>query len=59
MARSDLKTFWKPLEDSRFTGQPSKVNKDDVRRTGLKLGWSEPEIEVAISGLREFLRQKE
>ena len=58
MARSDILNFWKLLEDARFTGSPSKLTEDDLRRMAAKVGWDEPEIESAIQGLREFLKER-
>ena len=55
MARSDLMKFWKLLTDARFTGSPSKLTEDDVRRMAKTLGLPEAEIESAIGGFREML----
>jgi len=55
MARSDLLKFWKVLSDARFTGSPSKLTEDDVRKMANKVGLPQYEIEAVLRGLREFL----
>jgi hypothetical protein len=59
MARSDLMKFWKLLTDAKFTGSPSKLNEEDIKRMGKAVGIIEIEIEAAIRGLQEFKNQKE
>jgi hypothetical protein len=55
MARSDLLKFWKLLSDARFTGSPSKLTEDDVRKMANTVGLPQYEIEAVLRGLREFL----
>ena len=57
MARSDLLKFWKLLSDARFTGSPSKLTEDDVRRMANAFGLFESELEAALRGLREYKNQ--
>jgi hypothetical protein len=59
VARSDLLKFWKLLTDAKFTGSPSKLTENDVRKMADTLGWFEQEIEAAIRGLRESQNQVE
>ena len=59
MARSDLMKFWKLLTDAKFTGSPSKLNEEDIKRMGKDAGIFEMEIEAAIRGLQEFKNQNE
>jgi hypothetical protein len=55
MARSDLLKFWKLLSDARFTGSPSKLTEDDVRKMANTVELPQYEIEAELRGLREFL----
>jgi hypothetical protein len=57
MARSDLLKFWKLLSDARFTGSPSKLTEDDVRKMANTVGLPQYEIEEVLRGLRELLSQ--
>jgi hypothetical protein len=57
MARSDLLKFWKLLSDGRFTGSPSKLTEDDVRKMANTVGLPQYEIEEVLRGLRELLSQ--
>jgi hypothetical protein len=59
MARSDIMKFWKLLADAKFTGRPSLLTKDDVRKLADKVVMFEPEIEAVLNGLREFKNQKD
>ena len=59
MARSDLMTFWKFLTDAKFTGSPSKLTEDEIRKMGRKAELFEHEIAVVLRGYREFLKVKE
>ena len=59
MARSDLMKFWKLLADAKFTGSPSKLTEDDVRRMAKRLEIFEPEINAAVQGLREYQKQED
>jgi len=58
MDRSDIQKFWDLLTDAKFTGQPSKVTEDDIRRMAEKLGWHGQDIEAAIQGLRDYLMER-
>lgn len=58
MARSDILNFWKLLEDARFTGSPSKLTEDEVRKMAKGAGRVEPEIEAVLRGFRKFLDQE-
>jgi hypothetical protein len=49
--------FWKLLSDAKFTGSPSKLTDDDVRRMANTVGLFEPELEATLCGLREFQNQ--
>lgn len=44
---------------ARFTGSPSKLTEDDVRKMATTLGLFEQEIEAAIRGLRESQKETE
>jgi len=57
MARSDLLKFWKLLSDAMFTGSPSKLTEDDVRKMANTVGLPQYEIEEVLRGLRELLSQ--
>ena len=57
MARSDLLKFWKLLSDAMFTGSPSKLTEDDVRKMANTVGLPQYEIEEVLLGLRELLSQ--
>jgi hypothetical protein len=57
MARSDLLKFWKLLSDARFTGSPSKLTEDDVRKMANTVGLPQYEIEEVLRGLSELLSQ--
>jgi len=46
--------FWKLLADAKFTGRPSLLTEDDVRKLADKAVMFEPEIEAVLRGLREF-----
>ena len=59
MARSELIKFWKLLTDAKFTGSPSKLNEEDIKRMGKDARMIEMEIEAAIRGLQEFVNQKD
>jgi hypothetical protein len=59
MARSDLLKFWKLLSDARFTGSPSKLTEDDVRRMAKRLEIFEPEIDAAVQGLGSYQKQED
>jgi len=49
--------FWKLLTDTKFTGRPSKLTEDDVRRMANTVGLFEPELETVLKGLREYKNQ--
>jgi hypothetical protein len=51
--------FWKLLTDAKFTGSPSKLNEEDIKRMGKDAGIIEIEIEATILGLQEFKSQNE
>ena len=51
--------FWKLLTDAKFTGSPSKLNEEDIKRMGKDAGIFEMEIEAALRGLQEFKNQNE
>lgn len=55
MGKTGIQKFWELLNDSKFTGKPSKVTEDEIRRMAGKLGWHEYDIEAAIqvAGLLE------
>jgi hypothetical protein len=55
MARSDLMKFWKLLADAKFTGRPSKLTEDAVRKMAKTVGLFEPQTEAVIRGFREML----
>ena len=55
MARSGLMKFWKLLTDARFTGSPSKLSEDEVRRMADTLGLPQHEVEAVIRGFHEML----
>jgi hypothetical protein len=57
MARSDLLKFWKLLSDARFTGSPSKLTEDDVRKMANTIELPQHEVEAVLRGLREFLSE--
>jgi hypothetical protein len=57
MARSDLLKFWKLLSDAMFTGSPSKLTEDDVRKMANTVGLPQYEIEEVLRGLSELLSQ--
>jgi hypothetical protein len=57
MARSDIMKFWKLLSDASFTGRPSQLTEDDVRRMANKVGLFEPELEAVLRGMREYKNQ--
>lgn len=57
MARSDLLKFWKLLSGAMFTGSPSKLTEDDVRKMANTVGLPQYEIEEVLRGLRELLSQ--
>jgi hypothetical protein len=57
MARSDLLKFWKLLSDAMFTGSPSKLTEDDVRKMANTVGLPQYDIEEVLRGLRELLSQ--
>jgi hypothetical protein len=59
MSRSDIMKFWKLLADAKFTGRPSMLTEDDVRKLADKVVMFEPEIEAVLNGLREFKNQSE
>jgi hypothetical protein len=40
--------FWKLLPDARFTGSPSKLSEDDVRKMANTLGLPHQEIEAVL-----------
>jgi hypothetical protein len=56
MARSDLMKFWKLLSDAKFTGRPSQLTEDDVRRMAKTVGLLEHEIAEVVQGFRQMLR---
>jgi hypothetical protein len=58
MAGSNMTKFWELVDDAKFTGQPSKITEDDIKRMAAKLGWSEQETQTAILGQREWLEEK-
>jgi hypothetical protein len=58
MGKTDIQKFWELLNDSKFTGQPSKVTEDEIRWMATKLGWHEQDIEAAIQGLRDYLEER-
>ena len=47
------------MTDAKFTGSPSKLNEEDIKRMGKAAGIIEMEIEAAIRGLQEFVNQKD
>ena len=51
MARSDLLKFWKLLSDARFTGSPSKLTEDDVRKMANTVELPQYEIEAVLRGV--------
>ena len=59
MARSDLMTFWKFLTDVKFTGSPSKLTEDELKKMGRKAELFEHEIEAVQRGYWEFMKSKE
>jgi hypothetical protein len=59
MARSDLMKFWKLLADAKFTGRPSKLNEDDVRRLANAVGLFEPEIQEVLRGFRASQKKED
>jgi hypothetical protein len=50
--------FWKLSTDAKFTGSPSKLNEEDIKRMGKDVWIIEMEIEAAIRRLHEFMNQK-
>ena len=58
MARSDLMKFWKLLVDASFTGSPSKLTTEEVRKMAEKKWLPEHEIEAVLRGFLEFLNQE-
>jgi hypothetical protein len=50
--------FWKLLTDAKFTGSPSKLKEEDIKRMGKDVRIIEMEIEAAIRRLHEFMNQK-
>ncbi len=58
MARSDLMKFWKLLVDTEFTGSPSKLTTEEVRKMAEVKELPEHEIEDVLRGFLEFLKQE-
>lgn len=58
MNRSDLMKFWKLLAEAGFTGSPSKLNTDEVRKIAKAKGLLEHEIEAVLRGFLEFPKQQ-
>jgi hypothetical protein len=59
MARSEIMKFWKLLADAKFTGRPSQLTEDDIRRMSKEAALFETEIETVLRGLREFKNEEE
>jgi hypothetical protein len=57
VARSDLMKFWKLLADAKFTGRPSKLTEDAVRKMAKTVGLLEHEIVEVVHGFRVFKKQ--
>ena len=58
MARSDHMKFWKLLADAKFTGMPSQLTTEDVRKMAEARGLPAHEIEDVLRGFLEFLKRE-
>jgi hypothetical protein len=58
MARSDLLKFWKLLTDAQFTGRPSQLTTEEVRKMAEAQWLPGHEIEDVLRGFLEFLKQE-